>query len=253
MNKLKSFFGRLFKSPFFKALVIWLVSIVFLAVLVDKLVMPAISGAFDKTGVLPNVLRMAPNDAEKALTEAGFKFEWLAEGRYNAEVDSGKVLVQMPSPGREAKLGRTVRLTRSLGLRVVEIPDLRGKSQKQAAISIARAELIQGETIKGAHQNIPRGAVIRTIPAAGEKVRVGDTVKVVISSGETKGKVLLPDFSGKLLDDVYAQLDKLGFVLGKVTRKKDTEGNRSGTVLETNPKPGDYLKPGYKINFIIAD
>lgn len=253
MNKLKSFFGKLSKSAFVKAFLIWLVSLVILIVLVDKLLMPIFSGAFDKTGTLPNVVHMAPPAAEAALTEAGFKFEWLPEGRYSTDVDSGKVLVQMPSAGRVAKLGRTVRLTRSLGLREVEVPDLRGKSLKQATISIARAELVQGETVKGAHQSMPRGVVIRTIPGAGEKLRVGDTVKVVVNAGDSKGKVLLPDFNNMLLDDVYAQLDKLGLTLGKVTRKKDSDGHRSGTILETNPKPGDYLKPGYKINFIIAD
>ncbi len=244
---------RIRKSAFLKALVLWAVSIVILAFLIDKLLMPTFAGAFAKTGTIPDLVRMTPVAAEAALTEAGFKYEWLEEGRYSADVDSGKVLVQMPVAGRTAKLGRTVRLTKSLGLRVVEIPDLRGKSQKQAAISLSRAGLVQGATVKGAHASIPRNVVIRTIPDAGEKVRVGDTVKVVINAGDSKGKVLLPDFSGQQLDDVYSQLDKLGFKLGKITRQKDSEGRRPGTVLETNPKSGDYLTPGFKINFVVVD
>ena len=103
--------------------------------------------------------------AESALTQAGFKVEWIKEGRYSSQVPAGMVLVQMPKAGRTAKIGRTVRLTKSLGLRKVIIPDLRGKSQNQADISLVRAGLVNGGTIQGAHQSIPRGAVIRTIPA----------------------------------------------------------------------------------------
>ena len=238
---------------FLKALPLWAVTVLILVFLTDKLLLPAFAGSFADTGVIPDLVRMTPEAAEEALTKAGFKFEWLSEGRYSSEVDSGKVLVQMPVAGRTAKLGRTVRLTRSMGLRVVEIPDLRGKSQKQAAISLTRAGLVQGETVKGAHATMPRGVVIRTVPAAFEKVRVGDTVQVVINAGDSKGKVLLPDFSNQLLDDVYGQLENLGLKLGKVTREKDGEGRRPGTVMETSPKSGDYLTPGYKINFVVVD
>jgi serine/threonine-protein kinase len=95
--------------------------------------------------------------------------------------------------------------------------------------------------------------VIRTIPFAGQKVRVGDTVKVVISAGATQGKTLLPDFSGELIDNVYSKVENLGFKVGKIKRKKDEEGRQPGTVIETMPKHGDYLPPDSKIDFVIAD
>ena len=159
----------------------------------------------------------------------------------------------MPAAGRTAKLGRTVKLTKSLGLREVKIPDLRGKSQKQAEISLTRAGLVQGEIVKGAHQSIPRGVVIRTIPLAGKKARIGDTVKVVISAGVTTGKVLLPDFTGQVIDNVYPKLEKLGFKVGDIKRVKAENGEAPGTILETAPKHGDYLPPDTKIDFAIAD
>lgn len=243
-------------SPIVKAVGIWIVLLFVLALAVDKVLMPAFAGKFASTGEVPNLEGLSQEAAESALTEAGFKFEWLEEGRYSANIDSGKVLVQMPVAGRIAKLGRTVKLTRSMGLRQVEIPDLRGKSQKQASISLTRAGLVQGAIVKGAHQSIPRGVVIRTIPMAGEKVRVGDTVKVVISAGVTTGKTLLPNFAGEQIDDVYPKLEKLGFVVGKIKRAKapeDMENPAPGAVIETSPKYGDYLPPDSKINFVIVE
>jgi len=253
MNKIKSLWNKLRHTSIFKAFVIWIVLVIVLVFMVDKLLMPAFAGAFAKTGQVPNLEGLSQQAAESALTSAGFKFEWVQEGRYSSQVPAGMVLVQMPKAGRTAKIGRTVKLTKSLGLRKVIIPDLRGKSQKQADISLSRAGLVQGEVIKGAHQSIPRGVVIRTIPMAGDTVRVGDTVKVVISAGVTTGRVLLPNFEGILMDEVYPEMDRLGFKVGSIKRRKSEEGARPGSVIDTSPKYGDYLKPGTRVDFVIAD
>ena len=257
MTKIKNILDKLLswakRTPVVKALCIWIVLLVVMALFVDKIAMPIFSGHFASTGEVPNLEGMSEEAAQKALEDAGFKYEWLEEGRYSSQIPAGMVLVQMPAAGRIAKLGRTVKLTKSLGLREVKIPDLRGKSQKQAEISLSRAGLVQGEIVKGAHQSIPRGVVIRTIPLAGKKARIGDTVKVVISAGATTGKVLLPDFSGEVIDNVYPKLEKLGFKVGDIKRVKSDGGEAPGTVMETAPRYGDYLPPDTKIDFVVAD
>lgn len=259
MDKVKAIWAKICakvsQRPVVKALLIWAAALLLLALIVDKIIMPVFAGALTSTAIVPDLEGKDMASAEAVLADSGFKAEWTEEGRYSALVPAGMVLVQMPKAGRVAKVGRTVKLTRSLGLREVEVPSLRGTSQKQAEISLSRAGLVQGEIVKGAHASIPRGVVIRTIPEAGEKVRVGDTVKVVISAGAKKGKILLPNFEGVPLDDVYAKLETLGFTVGKIKRAKDPEerGYPPGTVLETSPKYGDYLPPDTKINFIIVD
>ena len=254
MNRIKNFLSRIKKSPFLKAAFLWVVVVVILALTVDKIVMPVFSGHFSKTDEVPNLEGMTEAEAEAALSAVGFKAKWLEEGRYNAQVPAGRVLVQLPAAGRTAKIGRTVQITKSLGLRQVEIPDLRGKSQKQATITLTRAGLVQGEVIKGAHKSIPRGVVIRTDPMAGDTARVGDTVKVIISAGVTTGRTLLPSFVGEVIDDVFVKVEQLGFKVGSVKRvKAETEEQVPNTVIETSPKEGDYLLPDTKIDFVIVD
>ena len=63
----------------------------------------------------------------------------------------------------------------------------------------------------------------------------------------------LPSFEGEMMDNVYPKLEALGFRVGKVKRVKGQNGELSGTVLETAPKEGDYLKPDSKIDFVIVD
>ena len=72
MNKLKSALTRVKKSPIVKAVVIWVVALVVLAFVVDKLLMPLFAGEFAKTGPVPNLEGMSQEAAEAALTEAGF-------------------------------------------------------------------------------------------------------------------------------------------------------------------------------------
>ena len=111
MNKLKNLLNKLLAwgktSPVVKAACIWLVALVFFVFFVDKLLMPIFAGEFSSTGPVPNLEGMTQEAAESALTEAGFKFEWVEEGRYSSQVPAGMVLVQMPAAGRTAKLGRT--------------------------------------------------------------------------------------------------------------------------------------------------
>ena len=253
MSKIKNFFKWFKTSPFIRAFFLWVVLLVILALAVDKIALPIFSGQFTSTAEVPNLEGMTEAEADAALSAVGFKAKWLEEGRYNAQVPAGRALVQMPAAGRMAKVGRTVQITRSLGLRQVEIPDLRGKSQKQATITLTRAGLVQGQIIKGAHKSIPRGVVIRTDPMAGDTARVGDTVNVIISAGETLGRVLLPSFSGEVIDDVFMKVEQLGFKVGNVKRVKAENGEAPNTVIETSPKERDYLLPDTKIDFVIAD
>jgi serine/threonine-protein kinase len=154
--------------------------------------------------------------------------------------------------GREAKLGRTVFLTASKGLREIVIPDLRGKSLHQAEISLVRAGLKQGKLIQGAHAGIPRGVVIRTEPVAGKLARIGDTVRIVVSAGFSAGKVMLPSFVKQSMEDAIQKLESLGFTIGDVHRKQIPDGI-SGTVLEQIPQAGEFLPTGSKIDLIVVD
>ena len=60
------------QTAIFKALVIWIVVVIVLVFMVDKLLMPAFAGAFAKTGEVPNLEGLSQQAAESALTSAGF-------------------------------------------------------------------------------------------------------------------------------------------------------------------------------------
>lgn len=244
--------NQLRNKPIYYALLLFVGGLLILAIFLDFLVMPLIAGSFASRAEVPVVEGLSAAEAEKKLDEAGFRFQWTTDGRYSATIPAGKVVIQIPVAGREAKLGRTVLLTLSQGLREIVVPDLRGKSLHQAEISLMRAGLTQGKLIQGAHGSIPRGVVIRTEPAAGRSVRIGDSVRVVISSGASAGKVMLPSFTKQSVEDAIQKLESLGFVVGDVRREAIPEGI-PGTVATQSPEAGEYLSSGSKIDLVVVD
>lgn len=230
----------------------WIFASLTIAVIGNWVFMPVISGRFIDTMPVPNVVDMEATEAETVLSKAGLKAKWAKDGRYSGEIAANHVLIQMPAAGRTVKENRTVFLTLSKGRQEVAVPDLRGVSPRQAEISLQRLELLPGEKIEGAHTAIPRGVVIRTEPDAGQKVRVGSRIDIIISSGKSSGRILLPNLREMSLSRATAVIDSLGFKVGQIVSIQ-LEDKLPNTVLEMAPKPGEYLDSGTEINLTVAE
>ncbi|MEZ4596321.1 MAG: PASTA domain-containing protein, partial [Chloroflexota bacterium] len=113
--------------------------------------------------------------------------------RFHDSVDAGSVIRTDPPAGTEVAAGTTIDYVVSKGpgatptpeptLEPVEVPNLRGFSPEDAVSALLDANLTPGERRNRFHDSVPRGQVIRTNPAAGERVDVGTTVDYVVSRG----------------------------------------------------------------------
>jgi len=249
---MKRFLAFLNRSPILFAIVFWVLAILFFVTLANWVIMPIIAGHSAKTMPVPNVVNLPTDEAETVLHNAGLNVKWAKDGRYSGEIEVNHVLLQMPAAGRTVKENRTILLTLSKGRQEVSVPDLRGASQRQAEISLQRLELLLGSKIEGAHSEIPRGVVIRTEPEAGKRVRIGSKIDIIISSGNSSGKTLLPNLREMSLSKAKAVIDSLGFKLGNIITIQ-VEDKLPNTVLELIPKPGEYLEAGTSIDLTVAE
>jgi len=240
------------RRPMLYAVVFWAFVLLLAAVAVNWVAMPVIAGRFANTMIVPNVVNLPAEEAEKILKKAGLNYKWAKEGRYSFEIAANNVMIQIPEAGRTVKENRTIFLTLSKGRQEVIVPDLRGASQRQAEISLQRLELVLGAKIEGAHAEIPRGVVIRTEPEVGKKVRIGSKVDIVISSGNSQGKILLPNLRDMSLDKAIETIKSLGFKVGEITTIPHDK-KLPNTILELNPKQGEYLEEGTEIHLIVAE
>lgn len=252
MMKIKEKFLLWTKHPSFYATCFWLVVAFIVLVISDFIIMPILAGHLSFTSEVPKVVGKSVKDAEAMIVDEDLKVSIDTVGRYSVQVPAGAVLVQVPAAGRRVKEGRTVHLILSKGMREVPVPDLRGKSQMQAEISLRRLGLVNGGFIQAAHASIPRGVVIRTEPSSGKIVRMGDVVKIVVSAGSVMGRQRVPDLIGKSLEQGAHILDSLGLNVGKANRK-DNSDKASGTILDQTPAPGELLDPGASVELQIAD
>jgi len=240
------------RHPMLFAVAFWVFVLILAAIAINWFAMPVIAGRFANTMTVPNVVDLPAEEAEKVLKKVGLNYKWAKEGRYSFEIAANNVMIQIPEAGRTVKENRTIFLTISKGRQEVIVPDLRGTSQRQAEISLQRLELVLGAKIEGAHAEIPKGVVIRTEPEAGKKVRIGSRVDIVISSGNSDGKVLLPNLREMSLDKAKETIQSLGFKVGEITTVPH-DNKLPNTVLDLNPKPGEYLEEGTVIHLTVAE
>jgi beta-lactam-binding protein with PASTA domain len=141
---------------------------------------------------VPNLRGEPEEDALQQLRNVGLEPGDRTE-RFHDSVVAGLIIRTDPPAGTEVAAGTTVDYFVSKGPEAtptprptpasVEVPNLRGFSPDDAVNALLDANLTPGERRNRYHDNVPRGQVIRTDPAAGEQVDVGTTVDYIVSRG----------------------------------------------------------------------
>jgi len=131
----------------------------------------------------------------------------------------------------------------------VVVPDIKGKTLSQAQQALDAAGLKLQVEKEVTNEKVAPGRVISQDPAAGEKMKKGGTVTVVMSKGlET---VVAPDLTGKTEAEAAEALKKAGLLLGKVgTGFSDTVAE--GQVMAQSPKAGARVEKGGAVDITIS-
>ena len=95
------------------------------------------------------------------------------------------------------------------GNKYEEIPDISGKSEKQAEQVLKSHHLKLGDISRSYSDKYPENQVIKSDPKSGERVEQGDTVDIVLSKGPEKVKML--NLVGMTKDEALKKLKDLGF------------------------------------------
>lgn len=116
---------------------------------------------------------------------------------------------------------------------IVTVPELRGKAMEAAERQAERAgvKLVPGQRL--ANARVPAGAVLVQSPLAGQEVRRGAEVRVVLSAGPERRP--LPSVSGLSLRDAQATLVRHGF---QVRLRQVQNDAAEGSVLGMHPAAG---------------
>ncbi len=154
---------------------------------------------------MPNLLGMQWEDA---LREYSRYINLVAQEEWS-EVTKGEIFDQDKPETRRVKVGSTVTVKVSKGLKMVEIQDFTNRTLDATEKQLRKDGFVVKKTY---HEDdeITKDYVISTIPAAHEQAPQGSTVTVVVSMGPKNSLMIVPSFIDlpleqaiKLCDDYY--------------------------------------------------
>ena len=130
----------------------------------------------------PDVVGMPGDQAEKLLSQAGFKTK-RAESRQHPTYDEGKVIWQDPAAGTVLPEGTPVTLTVSDGIAPYAVPDV-SRLPLELAAKVIEASGFRMSKVDTVRSSGPAGVVVEVRPAIGSVQPAGTSIQLVISSGK---------------------------------------------------------------------
>lgn len=205
-----------------------------------------------RVAVPQSIVGMSADDAEAALTQANLKVGETTK-EYSDEVEKGAVMSTDPKPGTQVEEGSTVNLVISEGKRPpkqVTIPDLAGQPASAAESALKDLGLDPERRIATSN-DVPRGNVIRTDPAAGSQAPVKSDVTVYVSNGPSTIKV--PDLFNSSKRAAEARLEELGLKVDVQEGVAPPDKQVSiGFVYQQSPGANATVAPGDTVTIFIA-
>jgi serine/threonine-protein kinase len=220
-----------------------------LFVLLDNIIMPAYVQRGKITKV-PDVVGFSLEEARQKLLTAGLEPKE-AEYRPDKRYKVGIVILQNPIAESEVKFGRGVYLTISGGEERVEVPNLKGKSIREAAFNLERCGLKLGMMSYEPSDDIFANTIIRQEIQPSSKVSSGSRIDVVVSQGRSTDLRQVPDVLSKTVSEAEKILTDTGFRMGKMTYQTNLD-LLPNTVLEQVPHAGELMQLGVAIDLVVA-
>ena len=142
-------------------------------------------------------------------------------------------------------------MTISGGEELVDVPNLKGKSVREAAFNLEKYNLKLGMISYEPSDEIFANTIIRQETIPGTKIKSGNIINVTVSQGHSTDKHPVPDVSLKTINEAEKILTDDGFRIGKTTYQTNLD-ILPNTILEQYPRAGELLQLGQSIDVIVA-
>ena len=135
---------------------------------------------------VPRLRGLTEDDARAALRQAGLSVGETQEARSD-DIEAGLVIRSDPPAGSEVTVGSNVSYLVSAGPESVQLPDVSGDAEGEAAERLRNAcatpPCVEVAVVRTFDDSVDQGIAIRTEPDAGSRVPFGSTVTLVVSQG----------------------------------------------------------------------
>lgn len=198
---------------------------------------------------VPKVMGLQQAEAEKVLTDGGFE-PMISDTTYNEKYPQGTVILQKPEPDKVVKVGRRVYLYISGGEPVIKVPNLVGKSLRDAQFALERLGLNLGK-VDSITSNNPKNMIFDQQYVEGTPLKKGDDVGVSVSIGQGIGIIIVPDLIGNSLTEAEKILADKQLKVGKINYQASFS-LLPNTVLDQYPSKGNKVNKGDAIDLFVT-
>ena len=195
-----------------------------------------------KVVAVPKVVDMDYVAAAVALGRAGLN-PVRAKVTILPDKPEGVVIDQLPKAGEEVAVDSRVDL--EVSGKAVTVPNVVDRLVAQAQELLVDKDLtfkVTGEDVTGK----VKGTILSQDPAAGQKVAPGTIVQIVIEGDGVE----VPKLVGLTATNALVTLQARHLDLGTTSKKADAT-QAMDTVADQNPKPGQKVKSGSKVDLTI--
>jgi beta-lactam-binding protein with PASTA domain len=143
---------------------------------------------------------------------AGLGLNLMVDNRYySGDVAAGHILTQMPPAGTVVRREWRVRVAESLGPQKVEVPDMVGREERVAALTLRRVGLEVGATARLPYAKAAEGTVLAQDPPGHAQGISRPTITLLVAApGDAPDGFVMPDLVGWPVVTAQEALTRVG-------------------------------------------
>lgn len=239
---------KFLEKPRNKKILYWVGGIIVFILIMDNIILPWYVSSPEVK--VPKVVGMTEQEAVRVLKDADLS-PIVSDTTFDENFPKGSVIVQKPMNGDNVKTGRRVYVFISGGEPLVSVPILKGRSIKEAKLSLERVGLKVGQVNELPSEN-PKYVIFDQQYAAGTSIRKGESVGVSVSIGViAEGEIDVPDLIGKSLAEAEKLLAVDSLKVGKVNYQ-NSFSLLPNTILDQYPSKGNKVNKGTVVDLFVT-
>jgi serine/threonine-protein kinase len=187
--------------------------------------------------IVPSLAGLTVKEATGELADLGLDLRVERE-EFSEDIPENRVINSNPAGGGRISPDGTVEVTISKGRERYIVPSLQGLKLEIAEGLITENNLIVGEVIEEFSSEFPKGFIMRSSPAAGERIKRDSQVAIYLSKGIEQ--IGISSYQGKSGEQALNELTEAGFDVE--TKYVFSEDLPIGAVVSQTPSGGDVDK-----------
>lgn len=197
---------------------------------------------------MPNLVGHSQDEAEKILQ--GLDLSMQVEQENSDDVEKGMVISQKEKPDTVIPRFSKVTVVISAGSDKVDLAELGLSGMTlETAVRLLEGKNLKADVQEESSEDVPSGTIIRYEPE--DKVALGSTVTLYVSTGPEEEFVSVPNLYGKTDAEASALLSAAGLVAGEISKEYDSTIS-AGHVISQGVEAGTQVAPGETVDYTVS-